>query len=247
MKQLGLVGYPLGHSRSPKLFRQFFARDHAEGWDYRLFPMEDISGLRGWLMGNPDVIGLNVTIPHKESVIHLLDELDDAARKTGAVNCVKISRNPTLQLKGYNTDVPGFARMLDAHLQGRKITALVLGNGGASKAVQYVLRMREIPFKTVSRYKGNADLVYEEVDAEIVQQHHLIINTTPLGMQGVYEGMAPNLPYWYLSAEHICLDLVYNPEFTPFMELSALQDARVENGMSMLRAQAEAAWKIFRE
>jgi shikimate dehydrogenase len=246
MKLLGLIGFPLGHSRSPELFQQFFSRDGVQGWDYQLFPMEALGGLRAWIRQHPELRGLNVTIPHKEAVIPQLDALDDTARQTGAVNCIKISRNPELHLKGYNTDVPGFAQMLDAHLQGRKPKALVLGTGGASKAVQYVLRKRGIPFKTVSRYRGKADLVYEEVDANMVQQHHLIIHTSPLGMLGVYEGMAPDLPYGHLSAEHICLDLVYNPERTPFMELSALQDARVENGLGMLRAQAEAAWEIFR-
>lgn len=246
MKLLGLIGYPLGHSRSPELFQQFFIRDGAQDWDYRLFPMEELGGLREWIQQHSELRGLNVTIPHKEAVIPLLDELDDTARQTGAVNCIKIIRAPELYLKGYNTDVSGFAQMLDAQLQGSKPSALVLGTGGASKAVQYVLRNRGTSFKTVSRYRGKADLVYEEVDANMVQHHHLIIHTSPLGMLGVYEGMAPDLPYWHLSSEHICLDLVYNPERTPFMELSALQDARVENGLSMLRAQAEAAWEIFR-
>jgi shikimate dehydrogenase len=246
MKQLGLIGFPLGHSRSPELFQQFFTRDGAQGWEYRLFPMEQVDGLREWIRHQPELRGLNVTIPHKEAVIPQLDELDDTARQTGAVNCIKIIRTPELYLKGFNTDVLGFAQMLDAHLQGSKPNALVLGTGGASKAVQYALRKREIPFKTVSRYRGKADLVYEEVDANMVQEHHLIIHASPLGMQGDYQGMAPDLPYWHLSSEHICLDLVYNPERTPFMELSALRDARVENGLRMLRAQAEAAWEIFR-
>lgn len=249
MNILGLVGYPpLGRSRSPELFRHFFERDGAKGWDYKLFPMEDVSGLRAWLMDHPEVIGLNVTIPHKEAVIPLLDVLDESARDTGAVNCIKVSRTGGLFLKGYNTDIVGFAAMLDNHLQGNDIQALILGTGGGSKAVQYVLRSRGIPFVTVSR-SSKADLLYLDVDEDLLKQYHLIINTTPLGMPGIHEASVPFLSSQIkcIGPEHICLDLVYNHGITPFTELCSAQGAAAESGMLMLEAQAEAAWKIFQE
>jgi shikimate dehydrogenase len=246
MKQLGLIGFPLGHSRSPELFQQFFSRDGAQGWEYHLFPMEQVGGLREWIRHQPELRGLNVTIPHKEAVIPQLDELDDTARQTGAVNCIRITREPILRLVGYNTDTAGFAAMLDAARVPDGTRALVLGNGGAAQAVCFVLRSRGIPFAQLGRKSAGDILAYAAADASLIRGHRLIINTTPLGMQGMYEGQAPELPYAAIGAEHYCLDLVYKPEQTAFMQHCAAQGAYTANGSLMLEVQAEAAWKIFR-
>jgi shikimate dehydrogenase len=235
----------LGHSRSPELFARFFEKE-TSAWSYELFPMPQVDGLRDWLEAHPDICGLNVTIPHKQAVIPLLDTLHTSAGETGAVNCIRVSHRPDLYLEGFNTDTTGFAAMLDEAGVGQDVKALVFGTGGAALAVQYVLRQRGIPYLRVGRNRSKADLLYEELDAATLSDRKLLIQTTPLGMEGHWEGMKPHIPYEAIGAEHICLDLVYRPAITPFMETCEKKGAWTFNGMRMLEAQAAAAWELFR-
>lgn len=245
IRRLGLIGFPLGHSASPALFARFFAQESSP-WSYELFLMEQVDGLRAWLDTQPEIVGLNVTIPHKQAVISHLDALHESARQTGAVNCIRITRRPDLHLEGFNTDTRGFAAMLDAVLLAPNTSALVLGTGGASLAVQFVLRQRGIPFLRVGRTHDKADLVYQEISPEVIDGNHLLIQTTPLGMEGPWAGRMPDLPYNAIGPGHVCLDLVYKPANTPFLEICKRRGARTLGGMLMLEEQARAAWDIFR-
>lgn len=208
--------------------------------------MEQVDGLRDWLNTQAEIVGLNVTIPHKQAVIPHLDALHESARQTGAVNCIRITRRPDLHLEGFNTDTTGFAAMLDAVRIESNASALVFGTGGASLAVQFVLRQRGIPFLRVGRTHDKADLVYQEISPELIDGNHLLIQTTPLGMEGPWAGSMPELPYEAVGPQHVCLDLVYKPAITPFMEICNRQGARALGGMLMLEEQARAAWDIFR-
>jgi shikimate dehydrogenase len=234
----------LGHSRSPELFARFFEKE-TSAWSYELFPMPQLDGLREWLDDNPDISGLNVTIPHKQAVIPLLDALDPSAGETGAVNCIRISHRPALHLEGFNTDTTGFATMLDEAGVGQGVKALVFGTGGAALAVHYVLKQRSIPYLRIGRNLSKADLLFDELDAATLSDRKLLIQTTPLGMEGPWAAMKPDIPYESIGAEHICLDLVYRPALTPFMKACAEMGAQTRNGMQMLEAQAAAAWELF--
>jgi len=235
----------LGHSRSPELFARFFKQD-ARAWSYELFPMQRVENLREWLDSNPDIVGLNVTIPHKQAVIPLLDTLHASAMETGAVNCIRVSRRPALYLEGFNTDTTGFADMLNEAGVEQGVRALVFGTGGAALAVQYVLRQRGIPYLRIGRNRSKADVLFGELDAAMLSDRKLLIQTTPLGMEGPWEGMKPDIPYEAIGNEHVCLDLVYRPAITPFMETCKHNGARAFNGMRMLEAQALHAWELFR-
>jgi len=245
IRRLGLIGFPLGHSASPELFARFFEKE-SKPWRYELFPMERVDGLRDWVASQSDLCGLNVTIPHKQAVIPHLDALHSSARLTGAVNCIRITQYPVLHLEGFNTDTSGFAAMLDQLNLPGEASALVLGTGGASLAVQYVLRQRGIAFLLVGRNKGDADVVYSELTADMVANSRLLVQATPLGMEGPWAGMLPEIPYQKISKDHCCLDLVYKPEQTPFLQRCAEQGAQTLGGRIMLEEQAKAAWEIFR-
>ena len=194
-------------------------------------------------MLTPDLVGFNVTIPYKQQIIPYLDALDAQAREVGAVNCVKIERDG--RRVGYNTDVDGIRLSLDKLLGEEKVSAaLVLGTGGASQAVQYVLRERGIDYKVVSREKDKADLTYDDLTQDVMATHRLIINASPVGMYPACEN-CPNIPYAMLSGSHFLFDLVYNPLTTRFMELGAERGAATLSGIDMLYAQAESAWRIW--
>ena len=190
----------------------------------------------------PDLCGFNVTIPYKEAIIPLLDELDAVAKEVGAVNVVTVKDG---RLKGYNSDVVGFEKLLARAIKDKAIDhALVLGTGGASKAVQYVLKQKGIPYSTVSRSAERGDLTYETLTDDHLRQNHLIINTTPLGMAPHVDNF-PDLHYQALSNKHILIDLIYNPKETAFMELGKSWNAKVFNGMTMFEEQAKRTWEIF--
>ena len=183
-----------------------------------------------------------MTIPYKEAIIPLLDEIDDVAKEIGAVNVVKITDG---KLKGYNTDVYGFEQLLNRAIKDRQIGhALILGTGGASKAVQYVLKQKGIPYSTVSRDAEKGDYTYDTLNDEILRQNHLIINTTPLGMFPQIDNF-PDLHYQGLSKKHVLIDLIYNPKETAFMELGKTWGAKVYGGMQMFEEQAKKTWEIF--
>ena len=241
MKRYGLIGHPLKHSLSRHLFNEKF---EYEGLDclYQHFDIKSLEELNDIFAKYPDLCGFNVTIPYKESIIPLLDEIDDIAKEVGAVNVVKITDG---KLKGYNTDVYGFNLLLERALKDRKVThALVLGTGGASKAVQYVLKQKAIPYSTVSRDAATGDYTYETLSDDILRQNPLIINTTPLGMYPQIDDF-PDLHYQGLTKSHILIDLVYNPKETAFMELGRTWGAKVYGGLQMFEEQAKKTWEIF--
>lgn len=241
MKRYGLIGHPLKHSQSRFYFNEKF--EH-EGLDcrYQHFDLKSIEEIHEVMKTYPDLCGFNVTIPYKEAIIPLLDEIDPTANEVGAVNVVTIQNG---RLKGYNTDVYGFSQLLERALKGKEVEhALVLGTGGASKAVRYVLKQKNIPFSTVSRSPEKGDFTYETLTDEILRQNHLIINTTPLGMAPKFDDF-PDLHYQALSNKHILIDLIYNPKETAFMELGRTWGAKVYNGWQMFEEQAKKTWEIF--
>ena len=242
MKRFGLIGKRLGHSFSAKYFAEKFEREGLQGCDYSLYELPEIECVKEFML-TPDLVGFNVTIPYKQQIIPYLDALDAQAREVGAVNCVKIERDG--RRVGYNTDVDGIRLSLDKLLGDEKVgSALVLGTGGASQAVQYVLRERGINYKVVSREKGKADLTYDDLTQDVMATHRLIINASPVGMYPACDN-CPNIPYAMLSGSHYLFDLVYNPLTTRFMELGAEQGAATLSGIDMLYAQAESAWRIW--
>lgn len=242
MKRFGLIGKKLGHSFSAKYFAEKFEREGLLECDYSLYELPEIECVKEFML-MPDLVGFNVTIPYKQQIIPYLDALDAQAREVGAVNCVKIERDG--RRVGYNTDVDGIRLSLDKLLGEEKVSAaLILGTGGASQAVQYVLRERGIDYKVVSRDKGKADLTYDELTQDVMATHRLIINASPVGMYPACDN-CPNIPYAMLSGSHYLFDLVYNPLTTRFMELGAEQGAATLSGIDMLYAQAESAWKIW--
>ncbi len=242
MKRFGLIGKKLGHSFSAKYFAEKFEREGLRDCDYSLYELPEIECVKEFML-TPDLVGFNVTIPYKQQIIPYLDALDAQAREVGAVNCVKIERDG--RRVGYNTDVDGIRLSLDKLLGGEKVgSALVLGTGGAAQAVQYVLRERGVNYKVVSRDADKADLIYDDLDQEVMSAHRLIINASPVGMYPACDN-APNIPYAMLSGSHFLFDLVYNPLTTRFMELGAEQGAATLSGIDMLYAQAESAWEIW--
>ena len=243
MKLYALIGHPLKHSFSRDLFTDKFKR---EGLDCRFqnYDIQPIERILDIIAEHPELCGFNVTIPYKESIVPLLDELDETAKEIGAVNAVKVENGKT---KGYNTDIYGFDKLLEHALKGKEIGhALVLGTGGASKAVQYVLKQRNIPYSTVSRSAGKGDYSYDTLTDEVLKKSHLIINTTPLGMMPRIDDF-PEIHYQGLSRSHILIDLIYNPRETAFMELGRTWGAKVYNGMQMFEEQAKKTWELWQE
>lgn len=240
---LGLIGYPLAHSFSPAWFADRFLRDGAEGWTYELFPMAEVAELPGLLRSRHDLRGFNVTIPHKQAVLSFLDEMDPLAEQIGAVNTVDIREDG--RLVGYNTDGQAFLSTLQ-QLVGTSFAgrALVLGNGGAALAVQAVLTQLRIPYTVVSRVAAPGRLTYDQVGSREMAAHHLIINTTPLGMTPAVES-CPDIPYEEIGSTHFVYDLVYNPEQTLFLNKATKQGATGKNGLEMLYLQAEYSWQIW--
>lgn len=240
----GLIGYPLGHSFSQSYFTEKFYEEDIKDTSYKLFPLQTIKEFPDLLKEQTHLKGVNVTIPYKEQVIPYLDELAEAAAKIGAVNTIRITEKGT---KGFNTDVYGFEQSLKPLLQKQHQKALILGTGGAAKAVRYVLERLEINYKMVSRQPKNEDqLAYEELNQAIMQEYQLMINTTPLGMHPNTLTF-PDIPYAYATPEHLFYDLVYNPTETTFLIKAKLQGATIKNGLEMLYLQAEKAWEIWNE
>lgn len=245
MEAYGLVGYPLGHSFSAGYFADKFAREGIEA-TYENFELSDISQFSSLIAERPELRGVNVTIPHKQAVIPLLDALSDEAGEIGAVNVVRISRlaDGTVRTMGYNSDVIGFVASLRPLLLPHHHRALVLGSGGASKAVVFGLQKLGIIPTYVSRTKETDRLTYAELTPEVLAAHHVIVNCSPVGMFP-HVDEAPNLPYHLLTPHHLCYDLVYNPLETAFMRKASEQGAVVKNGLEMLHLQAEAAWEMW--
>ncbi len=247
MKLYGLIGYPLLHSFSSTYFTEKFKKEGITDAEFQLFPLNNIQEIKQLLVCEPNLKGLSVTIPYKEKIIPYLNELDEVAQKVGAVNSIKISNKENkIYLKGYNTDVIGFEKTLIPLLENHHKQALILGSGGASKAVAYVLEKLNIPFKIVSRTYKQGFLSYQQLNREIIENHQLIINTTPLGMYPDVN-KCPALPCQFLNSAHLLIDLIYNPEETLFLQKGKLQHSKTQNGLKMLIFQAEASWKIWNE
>lgn len=240
MRQFGLIGFPLGHSFSKDYFTKKFEQAGIDA-SYQNFELEDITGFNELLQKHPELEGLNVTIPHKQAVMEYLDELSPEAKEINAVNVIKIAGGKTT---GYNTDYLGFMASVKPRLNGSHKAALVLGTGGAAKAVAYGLEQLEVPYRFVSRDPGRYEIGYKQLSETLIADRGLIINTTPLGMYPKVEDK-PNIPYEALSPDHLLMDLIYNPEETAFLRAGKAQGAQTLNGAEMLRVQAEEAWKIW--
>ncbi|WP_256010956.1 shikimate dehydrogenase family protein [Desertivirga xinjiangensis] len=257
MKKFGLIGYPLGHSFSKKYFTEKFEREGLNDCSYELFPIQNISDIEGLINSNPDLCGLNVTIPHKIGVMYYLDKISAEAKDIDAVNCIKIIKNKPVEsfftgelspmkvrLEGYNTDAYGFLESLKPLLKKHHTKALVLGTGGASRAVIFVLKKLGIDYQSVSRKKARKQITYEELSESLIKEYTLIINTTPLG-QAPDISACPDIPYEYLSEKHLLYDLVYNPKETEFLKRGKQQGAMIKNGEEMLDLQAVKSWEIW--
>lgn len=246
MQLYGLIGYPLGHSFSKKYFSEKFAREGIDDAQFELFPLPDIAGLPGLLSAHPSLRGLSVTIPHKQTVIPHLDVLDETAQAVGAVNCIKIEQG---QLSGYNTDVIGFEQSLETIAPEQWTAdggaAIVLGTGGASRAVAYVLKKRGIPFRFVSRNPaGDNSMSYDDFHHLSTRQYSLIVNTTPVGTFPDADN-CPEVPFERLTPKHLVYDLIYNPSETLLLQRARAKGCFVKNGLEMLHLQAEANWRIW--
>ena len=237
----GLIGNPLSHSFSQEYFLKKFKELSLKDYHYELFPLDDIDDIRLLLEVHKNLKGLNVTIPFKESVIKYLDDLDPIAAEIGAVNCIHIDEFEKI---GYNTDWLGFRDALRPHLKQKHTNALLLGSGGSSKAVQYALNHLGLNFKVVSRVPDGDQISYDDLTQELVSEHLVIVNTTPLGMHPNVNEM-PEIPFDSISNNHVCFDLIYNPSETAFLKKSKSLGATVINGMRMLELQAEYAWSIW--
>ena len=243
-KQYGLVGKNISYSFSKAFFAEKFERENYKNHTYENFDIQEIFEFPGILKNNPDLKGLNLTIPYKEVVIPFLDKMSKNALKIGAVNTIKFSTNG--KTKGYNTDFYGFKKSLKPLLKSYHKKALILGTGGASKAVAYALRLLEIDYILVSREPSEHTLRYDELDASTFEEYQIIINCTPLGTSPNVE-VCPEIPYQYFSEKHIAYDLIYNPEETLFLKKAKENGAVVKNGYEMLVFQAEKAWKIWKK
>lgn len=246
MKRYGLIGYPLKHSFSRKYFTDKFREEKIDAV-YDNYPLNTIDELPGIIEKFPDLAGLNVTLPYKLHVMKYLDDIDKKALKAGAVNVIVINRKGQRNiLKGHNTDIEGFVQSLRPVITGEVKKAIVLGTGGASKAVQAGLDEIGIEYSVVSRHKTKGELTYSELTGDIIKNCQLIINTTPLGMFPDTE-TAPDIPYDSLTANCILYDLVYNPEKTLFLKIGQTKGCRIMNGMEMLLIQAEKAWELWQK
>lgn len=246
----GLIGYPLGHSFSRDYFNKKFETEGIDA-EYVNFELPAINDFLSVIDRNPNIRGLNVTIPYKEKIIPLLDGLDPTAAAIGAVNVIKIIRNhkgEITSLKGYNSDVIGFMDSIRGILLPTHKKALVLGTGGAAKAVVYGLKQLGVEPTLVSRTKKEGRLTYHCLSqhTELLTEHTVIVNTTPLGMYPNIDS-CPDIPYDYITPGHLCYDVLYNPDVTLFMKKCAERGAIIKNGLEMLLMQAFAAWNIWRQ
>lgn len=243
MRVFGLIGYPLSHSFSKKYFTDKFEREGIAGCLYELFPLPTIEALLPLLQKQPELEGLNVTIPYKQQVLAYLDESKIPAG-LNACNCINITGG---RLTGYNTDVTGFELSIIPLLKSWHKKALILGNGGATAAVVFVLKKMGIDFDIVSRKKhDHSTLTYRNINKKIIADCSLIINTTPLGMHPD-TGSCPDIPYQFITDRHLLYDLVYNPAKTLFLQKGEERGATIKNGEEMLVLQAEESWRIWNE
>jgi shikimate dehydrogenase len=242
VRKFGLIGYPLSHSFSQKYFTEKFSKEKISDCSYQNFPISDIEAISSILSSEPELCGLNVTIPYKEQVIPFLNFKNDVVEHIGACNCIRIIDG---KLYGYNTDVAGFEISLIEKLKPYHDNALVLGTGGAAKAVAYVMKKLGIDYTLVSRNPSLANAIgYRDLNEGIISSHLLIVNTSPVGMFPNADGY-PEIPYHLITSRHYLFDLVYNPEKTVFLKKGEEHGAAIENGSKMLVLQAEESWRIW--
>ncbi|MFD0976114.1 shikimate dehydrogenase family protein [Salinimicrobium gaetbulicola] len=241
MRKFGLIGQNISYSFSRNYFSEKFLREGISG-SYENFDLENISEFPAVLKENPELKGLNVTIPYKEEIIPFLDSLNPVASEIGAVNTIKLETSG--RLIGYNTDYFGFAEALKPYLKEHHKKALILGTGGASKAIAYALKTLDIEYKFVSRKASEEKLSYEELNEQMLKEYTLLVNCSPLGTFPKIEEH-PKIPFQHLTRNHLIFDLIYNPPQTRLMELAKVQGATVVNGQKMLELQAEKAWDIW--
>ncbi|KAB1154740.1 shikimate dehydrogenase family protein [Flavobacterium luteum] len=243
-KQFGLVGRNISYSFSKSYFTERFQKDNTQDCTYENFDIQEITDFPSILKNNPDLVGLNVTIPYKETVIPFLNELSETAAKIGAVNVIKITKER--KLIGHNSDCYGFKKALEPLLEPHHKKALILGTGGASKAVAFALEELGISSAFVSRKASEKQISYDQIDASTFENYHIIINSTPLGTSPNTEAF-PKIPYEYFTPKHIAFDLIYNPAETQFLKKAKANGAVIKNGLEMLVNQAEKAWEIWNE
>jgi len=242
MTKYGIIGNPLGHSFSRGFFTEKFAKEDIDA-QYLNFQIPEIGKLPDILRENPELRGINVTIPYKTEVIQYLDELSDEAREIGAVNVVQIRNG---HLKGFNSDIIGFTKSIQPLLKPHHRKALILGTGGASKAIRVGLTRLGLEWKYVSRSPQEGMFTYDDLTADFLREYEVIVNCSPVGMFPKVDE-CPAIPYEYLTPDNLLYDLVYNPETTLFMKKGALQGAIVKNGLEMLHLQAIASWEFWNE
>lgn len=259
MKKYGLIGYPLSHSFSQRYFTDKFRNENIEEASYGVYPIEDLKDFHKFLEEHQSLCGINVTIPHKVEVMQFLDWCNPEAKAVGAVNCIRIQNQSPIstvfsgevayeddpfRLEGFNTDVYGFETSLKPLLTSAHINALILGDGGAAKAVKYVLQKLGIAYMVAARKPGDNRTLFENLTADMVEKHKLIINTTPVGTSPRVDECPP-IPYEGIGGQHLLYDLIYNPEVTLFLQKGIEQGSAIKNGYEMLVLQAEKSWEIW--
>ena len=246
MDKYGIIGYPLGHSFSPGFFNEKF-RNEGINAVYERYELSQIDLLPEIIASNPELCGLNVTIPYKQQIMQYLDELSEEAREIGAVNVVKVTHNgKNVHLKGFNSDVIGFSRSIEPLLEKHHKKALILGTGGAAQAIDYGLKQLGLETIKVSRYERPDTIQYDKITPDVIKEYKVIINCTPIGMYPNTEE-CPNLPYEAMDCQHLLYDLIYNPDTTLFMKKGMERGAVVKNGLEMLLLQAYASWEYWHE
>ena len=244
-KVFGLLGKNISYSFSRGYFAEKFEVLDLKKHEYRNFDIQDIADFPSILKKELFLKGMNVTIPYKEEIIQHLDILDKTAKEIGAVNTIKFTKRGNL--KGYNTDVVGFENSISPYLKVHHKFALILGTGGASKAVAYALKKNKIQYKFVSRNPfGKEQISYEDLTKEVVSKYHVIVNCTPIGTSPDIH-LSPNIPYQFLTTQHLLFDLIYNPEISTFLSKGEEKGASIKNGYEMLEMQAEESWRIWNE
>ncbi len=249
MNTFGLIGYKLGHSFSAKYFANKFTTLNLENHEYVNFELDNINDFPNIFKNDKNICGLNCTIPYKQDVMQFLDEIDSEAAAVGAVNTIKtIQKGDKLILKGYNTDIVGFNNSLTPMLDSCHKKALILGTGGASKAIKHVLERLGIEFVSASIENNLEDneVRYSDISNNLIKKHTIIINATPLGTFPKVDA-CPDIPYGAITVNHVMFDLVYNPEITLFLQKGINKGAKTKNGLEMLHGQAEAAWQIWND
>ena len=244
-KVFGLLGKNISYSFSRGYFAKKFELLGLNKHEYKNFDIQDIAGFSSIIKDETCLKGINVTIPYKEEVMQYLDIIDNTAKAIGAVNTIKFTKRGNL--KGYNTDVVGFENSISPYFKSHHKFALILGTGGASKAIAYALKKNKIQYKFVSRKpSGKEEISYNDVTNEVLNKYHIIVNCTPIGTSPDIH-VSPNIPYQFLSEKHLLFDLIYNPEISTFLAKGKQQGASIKNGFEMLEMQAEESWRIWNE